>query len=161
MVFFSRRLSFLQSLLEPESQKHDWLELALAHDAPQHCDTTTPEGKPRSAVGLCNNPNGFLMLCPLSGCDSCCRWHSHCFSWGYGRLLSLLIRLPADLSSKRKMAETCRSHGYWMGYLHLCCELQQRTEAFSTVCHLDDISLLEDPEGKGKVFSLHRQNKPE
>uniref|UniRef100_A0A3Q3VRE7 HPS5 TPR domain-containing protein n=1 Tax=Mola mola TaxID=94237 RepID=A0A3Q3VRE7_MOLML len=116
-------LSFLQSLLEPESLRQDWLELALSYDAPQLCDTLTPDGKPR--------------------------WHSHCFSWGYGRLLSLLIRLPADLSSKQKMAETCRSHGYWIGYLYLCCELQQRTEAFSTICQLDDINLLEDSEGVG------------
>lgn len=116
-----QRLSFLQSLLEPESLRQDWLELALTHDAPQRCDTLTPDGQPR--------------------------WHSHCFSWGYGRLLSLLIHLPADLSSKQKMAETCRSHGYWMGYLYLCCQLQRRTEAFTTICQLDDISLLEEPEG--------------
>ncbi|XP_047451964.1 Hermansky-Pudlak syndrome 5 protein [Mugil cephalus] len=115
------RLSFLQSLLEPESLRQDWLELALTHDAPQRCDTMTPEGQPR--------------------------WHSHCFSWGYGRLLSLLIRLPADLSSKQKMAETCRSHGYWTGFLYLCCELQRRREAFSTICQLDDISLLQEPDG--------------
>uniref|UniRef100_A0A3Q1G2D1 Hermansky-Pudlak syndrome 5 protein homolog n=1 Tax=Acanthochromis polyacanthus TaxID=80966 RepID=A0A3Q1G2D1_9TELE len=115
------RLSFLQSLLEPESLRQDWLELALTHDAPQHCDTMTPDGQPR--------------------------WHSHCFSWGYGRLLALLIRLPADFSSKQKMAESCRSHGYWTGYLYLCSELQRRTEAFSTVCQLDDISLLEGPDG--------------
>uniref|UniRef100_A0A4W6E272 Hermansky-Pudlak syndrome 5 protein homolog n=1 Tax=Lates calcarifer TaxID=8187 RepID=A0A4W6E272_LATCA len=115
------RLSFLQSLLEPESLRQDWLELALTHDAPQHCDTLTPDGQPR--------------------------WHSHCFSWGYGRLLSLLIRLPADLSSKQKMAEMCRSNGYWTGYIYLCCELQRRTEAFATICQLDDISLLEEPEG--------------
>ncbi|KAM7396827.1 hypothetical protein PAMP_019837 [Pampus punctatissimus] len=115
------RLSFLQSLLEPESLRQDWLELALTHDAPQHCDTLTPDGLPR--------------------------WHSHCFSWGYGRLLSLLIRLPADLSSKQKMAEMCRSQGYWMGYLYLCCELQRRTEAFSTICQLDDITLLDEPDG--------------
>uniref|UniRef100_A0A8C3AAG6 Hermansky-Pudlak syndrome 5 protein homolog n=1 Tax=Cyclopterus lumpus TaxID=8103 RepID=A0A8C3AAG6_CYCLU len=112
------RLSFLQSLLEPESLRQDWLELALTHDAPQ-----------------------------LYSCDSCCRWHSHCFSWGYGRLLSLLIRLPADLSSKQKMAETCRSHGYWTGYIYLCCELQCRKEAFTTICQLDDISLLDEADG--------------
>lgn len=35
-----------------------------------------------------------------------------------------------------------------MGYLHLCCELLCRTEAFSTICQLDDISLLEEPDGK-------------
>uniref|UniRef100_A0A8D3API6 Hermansky-Pudlak syndrome 5 protein homolog n=1 Tax=Scophthalmus maximus TaxID=52904 RepID=A0A8D3API6_SCOMX len=115
------RLSFLQSLLEPESLRQDWLELALTHDAPQHGDTLTTDGQPR--------------------------WHSHRFSWGYGRLLSLLIRLPADLSSKQKMAEKCRGHGYWTGYLHLCWELQRRTEAFSTICQLDDISLLEEPGG--------------
>jgi hypothetical protein len=44
------------------------------------------------------------------------RWHSHFFSWGYGRLLSLLIQLPADLSSKETMAETCRSRGYQKHY---------------------------------------------
>ncbi|KAI3371240.1 hypothetical protein L3Q82_023862, partial [Scortum barcoo] len=115
------RLSFLQSLLEPESLRQDWLELALTHDAPQRCDTLTSDGQPR--------------------------WHSHYFSWGYGRLLSLLIGLPADLSSKQKMAETCRSHGYWMGYLYLCRELNRRTEAFSTICQLDDISLLDYPDG--------------
>ncbi|KAF3688743.1 Hermansky-Pudlak syndrome 5 protein [Channa argus] len=115
------RLLFLQALLEPESLRQDWLELALTHDAPQHCDTLTPDGQPR--------------------------WHSHCFRWGYGRLLSLLVRLPADLSSKQKMADSCRSHGYWMGYIYLCRELQRRTEAFSTICQLDDISLLEEPDG--------------
>ncbi|XP_037109390.1 Hermansky-Pudlak syndrome 5 protein [Syngnathus acus] len=115
------RLSFLQSLLEPESLRQEWLELALTHDAPQRSDTMTAEGRPR--------------------------WNSHRLSWGYGRLLSLLIQIPADLSSKQKMAETCRSHGYWTGYLHLCCQLQRRDEAFSTICQLDDISLLEEPEG--------------
>uniref|UniRef100_A0A672GM99 Hermansky-Pudlak syndrome 5 protein homolog n=1 Tax=Salarias fasciatus TaxID=181472 RepID=A0A672GM99_SALFA len=115
------QLSFLQSLLEPESLRQDWLLLALTHDAPQRCDTLTPDGNPR--------------------------WHSHCFSWGYGRLLSLLVRLPADLPSKRMMAETCRSHGYWTGYLYLCQQLQHRSEAFSTICQLDDVSLLEEPDG--------------
>uniref|UniRef100_A0A668AN39 Hermansky-Pudlak syndrome 5 protein homolog n=1 Tax=Myripristis murdjan TaxID=586833 RepID=A0A668AN39_9TELE len=110
-----QRLSFLGSLLQPESLRQDWLELALTHDAPQLSDTRT--------------------------------WHSHHFSWGYGRLLSLLIRLPADLTSKQWMAEACRSHGYWSGYLYLCCELQRRSEAFSTICQLDDISLLEEPHG--------------
>lgn len=55
MISSPRRLSFLQSLLEPESQKQDWLALALSHDAPQHCDTMTPEGKPRSGLGVCRN----------------------------------------------------------------------------------------------------------
>uniref|UniRef100_A0A673ZRS8 Hermansky-Pudlak syndrome 5 protein homolog n=1 Tax=Salmo trutta TaxID=8032 RepID=A0A673ZRS8_SALTR len=116
-----QRLSFLGSLLQPETLRQDWLELALTHDAPQKSDTLTTDGQPR--------------------------WHSHFFSWGYGRLLSLLIRLPADLASKQKMAETCRSHGYWTGYVYLCCELQRRTEAFSTICRLDDMSLLEEPSG--------------
>uniref|UniRef100_A0A8C6UPU7 Hermansky-Pudlak syndrome 5 protein homolog n=1 Tax=Neogobius melanostomus TaxID=47308 RepID=A0A8C6UPU7_9GOBI len=115
------RLSFLQSLLDPESLRQDWLELALSNDAPLLCDTLTSSGD--------------------------ARWHSHCFSWGYGRLLSLLIRLPADLASKQVMAESCRSHGYWMGYLYLCKQMQRRSEAFSTICQLDDISLLEEPEG--------------
>ncbi|XP_072292058.1 Hermansky-Pudlak syndrome 5 protein isoform X2 [Eucyclogobius newberryi] len=115
------RLSFLQSLLDPESLRQDWLELALSNDAPLLCDTLAPSGDPR--------------------------WHSHCFSWGYGRLLSLLIRLPADHSSKQAMADSCRNHGYWMGYLYLCNQLQRRSEAFSTICQLDDIGLLEGPEG--------------
>lgn len=37
---------------------------------------------------------------------------------------------------------------YWMGFIYLCCELQSRTEAFSTICQLDDISLLEGPQGE-------------
>ncbi|XP_030646125.1 BLOC-2 complex member HPS5 [Chanos chanos] len=116
-----QRLSFLGSLLQPESLRQDWLELALSHDAPQRSDTLTPDGQPR--------------------------WHSHFFSWGYGRLLSLLIRLPADLESKQKMLESCRKHGYWTGYLYLCSELQRRVEAFSAICKLDDMSLLEEPNG--------------
>ncbi|XP_061678765.1 Hermansky-Pudlak syndrome 5 protein isoform X2 [Syngnathoides biaculeatus] len=115
------RLSFLQSLLEPESLRQEWLELALTHNAPQCHDTMTPEGLPR--------------------------WNSHCFIWGYSRLLSLLIQLPADFLSKQKMAETCRSHGYWMGYLHLCRELQRRADAFTAICQLNDITLLEEPDG--------------
>uniref|UniRef100_A0A8C1NJA1 Hermansky-Pudlak syndrome 5 protein homolog n=1 Tax=Cyprinus carpio TaxID=7962 RepID=A0A8C1NJA1_CYPCA len=112
-----QRLSFLGSLLQPETLRQDWLELALSHDAPQKDDTLTADGQPR--------------------------WHSHFFSWGYGRLLSLLIRLPADLASKQKMLEMCRTHGYWMGYLYLCRELQRRPEAFSAICRLDDMTLLE------------------
>ncbi|KAL0968832.1 hypothetical protein UPYG_G00272470 [Umbra pygmaea] len=116
-----QRLSFLASLLQPETLRQDWLELALTHDAPQLSNTMTTEGQPR--------------------------WHSHFYSWGYGRLLSLLIRLPADLASKQKMAETCRSHGYWTGYVHLCRELRRRPEALSTICRLDDMCLLEEPHG--------------
>nr|XP_055048605.1 Hermansky-Pudlak syndrome 5 protein [Misgurnus anguillicaudatus]XP_055048606.1 Hermansky-Pudlak syndrome 5 protein [Misgurnus anguillicaudatus] len=116
-----QRLSFLGSLLQPETLRQDWLELGLSHDAPQRADTLTPDGQPR--------------------------WRSHFYSWGYGRLLSLLIRLPADLTSKQKMLETCRSHGYWMGYLYLCKELKQRVEAFSAICRLDDMALLEETDG--------------
>ncbi|XP_067091332.1 Hermansky-Pudlak syndrome 5 protein isoform X1 [Osmerus mordax] len=116
-----QRSAFLGSLLQPESLRQDWLQLALSHDAPQQSDTLTSDGHPR--------------------------WHSHFFSWGYGRFLSLLIRLPADLDSKQIMAETCRRNGYWTGYLYLCCELQRRSEAFSAICRLDDLSLLEEPKG--------------
>uniref|UniRef100_A0AAR2JCH6 Hermansky-Pudlak syndrome 5 protein homolog n=1 Tax=Pygocentrus nattereri TaxID=42514 RepID=A0AAR2JCH6_PYGNA len=116
-----QRLSFLGSLLQPETLRQDWLELALTHDAPQREDTITADGQPK--------------------------WHSHYFCWGYGRLLSLLIRLPADLASKQKMLESCRVHGFWTGYLYLCNELQRRTEAFSAICGLDDMSLLEEPSG--------------
>ncbi|KAJ8248884.1 hypothetical protein GJAV_G00228820 [Gymnothorax javanicus] len=116
-----QRLSFLGSLLQPESLRQEWLELALSHDAPQKEDTLTLNGQPR--------------------------WRSHLFSWGYGRLLSLLIQLPADLASKQKMAETCQTFGYWMGYLSLCCQLLRRSEAFATICKLDDMTLLEGPNG--------------
>lgn len=44
---------------------------------------------------------------------------------------------------------------YWAGYLYLCCELKRRTDAFSTICHLDDISLLEEPDGKTVFQNLH------
>ncbi|XP_072528387.1 Hermansky-Pudlak syndrome 5 protein [Salminus brasiliensis] len=116
-----QRLSFLGSLLQPETLRQDWLELALTHDSPQREDTLTADGQPK--------------------------WHSHYFCWGYGRLLSLLIRLPADLASKLKMLESCRHHGYWVGYLYLCNELHRRTEAFSAICRLDDMTLLEEPNG--------------
>ncbi|XP_076846999.1 BLOC-2 complex member HPS5 [Brachyhypopomus gauderio] len=116
-----QRLSFLGSLLQPETLRQDWLELALTHDAPQRDDALTTDGHPK--------------------------WHSHYFCWGYGRLLALLIRLPADAASKQKMLESCRSRGYWLGYLYLCNELHCRREAFSTICRLDDIGLLEEPDG--------------
>ncbi|XP_062859376.1 Hermansky-Pudlak syndrome 5 protein isoform X2 [Trichomycterus rosablanca] len=114
-----QRLLFLGSLLQPETLRQDWLELALSHDAPRKDDTITEEGHPK--------------------------WHSHFFRWGYGRLLFLLIRLPADLHSKQKILESCRNNGYWTGYLHLCKELQLREEAFTAICKLDDMSLLEEP----------------
>ncbi|XP_026775154.1 Hermansky-Pudlak syndrome 5 protein [Pangasianodon hypophthalmus] len=116
-----QRLSFLGSLLQPETLRQVWFDLALSHDAPRKDDTLTADGHPK--------------------------WHSHYFRWGYGQLLSLLIRLPADFDSKQKMMESCRLHGYWTGYLYMCKELQRRTEAFSAICRLDDMSLLEEPNG--------------
>uniref|UniRef100_A0A8C9VEM0 Hermansky-Pudlak syndrome 5 protein homolog n=1 Tax=Scleropages formosus TaxID=113540 RepID=A0A8C9VEM0_SCLFO len=116
-----QRLPFLESLLQPQSLRQEWLELALSHDAPQLSDTLTADGEPRM--------------------------QSHLFTWGYGRLLSLLVRLPADFASKQKMAETCKMHGYWTGYLSLCCQLRRRTQAFSTICRLNDQSLLQGPNG--------------
>uniref|UniRef100_A0AAY4DEX7 Hermansky-Pudlak syndrome 5 protein homolog n=1 Tax=Denticeps clupeoides TaxID=299321 RepID=A0AAY4DEX7_9TELE len=116
-----QKLSFIGSLLQPETLRQDWLELALSHDAPQRSDTLTAEGHPR--------------------------WHSHFFSWGYSRLISLLIRQPADLDSKQKMLETCKGQGYWTGYLYLCNQLHRRSEAFSAICSLNDMSLLEEPNG--------------
>ncbi|MGH0170741.1 UNVERIFIED_CONTAM: hypothetical protein FKN15_059515 [Acipenser sinensis] len=116
-----QRLSMIGSFLQPESLRQDWLELALSHDAPQLVDTISPEGNPRS--------------------------RSHLFSWGYGQLLSLLLKLPGDLKCKENMAETCRSHGFWTGYLYLCWQLERRTEAFSVIVSLDDMGLLEGPNG--------------
>lgn len=58
----SCRLSFLQSLLEPESLRQDWLELALTHDAPQRCDTLTPDGQPRSDSFHCVFPLNFFSV---------------------------------------------------------------------------------------------------
>lgn len=56
---------------------------------------------------------------------------------------------------------------YWTGYLYLCRELQRRTEAFSTICQLDDITLLEEPDGNwqrrmlvtmSRVSEIHTKN---
>ena len=52
------RLSFLASLLQPESLRQDWLQLALTHDAPQLCDTQTADGQPRSE-DLCRIVDGI------------------------------------------------------------------------------------------------------
>ncbi|TRY95993.1 hypothetical protein DNTS_002156 [Danionella cerebrum] len=51
-----QRLAFLGSLLQPEKLRQDWLELALAHDAPQREDTLTNDGQPRYWIG-------YLYLC--------------------------------------------------------------------------------------------------
>lgn len=46
---------------------------------------------------------------------------------------------------------------YWTGYLHLCKELQRRSEAFSTICQLDDITMLEEPDGKHAAMKPQMQ----
>ncbi|XP_071617731.1 BLOC-2 complex member HPS5 [Heliangelus exortis] len=116
-----KRSSLLRSLLQPESVRLDWLCLAVSHDAPQRANTVDVEGKPRP--------------------------RSHLFTWGYSQLILLLIKLPADYDTKQKMAEICKSHGFWSGYLFLCLELDRRTEAFINIAHLDDLSLLNGEDG--------------
>ncbi|KFP70291.1 PREDICTED: Hermansky-Pudlak syndrome 5 protein [Acanthisitta chloris] len=116
-----KRPSLLRSLLQPESVRLDWLCLAVSHDAPQRANTVDAEGNPRP--------------------------RSHLFTWGYSQLLLLLIRLPADFVTKEKMAEICKSHGFWTGYLFLCLELDKRIEAFTKIAHLDDLSLLNGEDG--------------
>ncbi|MGH0170739.1 UNVERIFIED_CONTAM: hypothetical protein FKN15_059513 [Acipenser sinensis] len=36
---------------------------------------------------------------------------------------------------------------FWTGYLYLCWQLERRTEAFSVIVSLDDMGLLEGPNG--------------
>uniref|UniRef100_A0A673USL6 Hermansky-Pudlak syndrome 5 protein homolog n=1 Tax=Suricata suricatta TaxID=37032 RepID=A0A673USL6_SURSU len=118
-----QRPSFLESLLQPESLRLDWLLLAVSHDAPPSASTMDGEGNPRP--------------------------HSHLFSWGYSQLVLHLIKLPADFTTKEKMADICRSHGFWPGYLTLCLELERRREAFTNIVCLNDMSLMEgDNEGE-------------
>ncbi|NXU83357.1 HPS5 protein, partial [Xiphorhynchus elegans] len=116
-----KRPSLLRSLLQPESLWLDWLCLAVSHDAPQRENTVDAEGNPRP--------------------------RSHLFTWGYSQLILLLIKLPADFVTKEKMAHICKSHGFWPGYLFLCLELDRRTEAFTNIVHLDDLSLLNGEDG--------------
>ncbi|XP_032976210.1 BLOC-2 complex member HPS5 isoform X3 [Rhinolophus ferrumequinum] len=80
-----QRPSFLESLLQPESLRLDWLLLAVSHGAPPSTTTMDDEGNPRP--------------------------HSHLFSWGYSQLILHLIKLPADFTTKEKMTDICRSHG--------------------------------------------------
>ncbi|XP_039092660.1 Hermansky-Pudlak syndrome 5 protein isoform X2 [Hyaena hyaena] len=117
----SFRPSFLESLLQPESLRLDWLLLALSHDAPPSTSTMDDEGNPRP--------------------------HSHLFSWGYSQLVLHLIKLPADFTTKEKMTDICRSHGFWPGYLTLCLELERRREAFNNIVCLNDMSLMEGDNG--------------
>ncbi|XP_051779159.1 Hermansky-Pudlak syndrome 5 protein isoform X2 [Erpetoichthys calabaricus] len=115
------RAPLLSSFLQPECLRHEWLELALSHDAPQLADTINPLGNPRS--------------------------RSHLFPWGYGQLLKLLIKLPGSLSDKEKIAESCKSHGFWTGYLWTCLDLGRKKDVFSAIVRLDDISLFEELNG--------------
>uniref|UniRef100_A0A8D0ERJ5 HPS5 TPR domain-containing protein n=1 Tax=Strix occidentalis caurina TaxID=311401 RepID=A0A8D0ERJ5_STROC len=89
--------------------------------APQRANTVDAEGNPRP--------------------------RSHLFTWGYSQLILLLIKLPADFVTKEKMADICKSHGFWPGYLFLCLELDRRIEAFTNIAHLDDLSLLNGEDG--------------
>ncbi|NWI92366.1 HPS5 protein, partial [Pitta sordida] len=116
-----KRPSLLRSLLQPESLRLDWLCLAVSHDAPQRANTVDAEGNPRP--------------------------RSHLFTWGYSQLILLLIKLPGDFVTKEKMADICKSHGFWPGYLSLCLELDRRIEAFTNIAHLDDLSLLNGEDG--------------
>nr|XP_019570504.1 PREDICTED: Hermansky-Pudlak syndrome 5 protein [Rhinolophus sinicus]XP_019570505.1 PREDICTED: Hermansky-Pudlak syndrome 5 protein [Rhinolophus sinicus] len=116
-----QRPSFLESLLQPESLRLDWLLLAVSHGAPPSTTTMDDEGNPRP--------------------------HSHLFSWGYSQLILHLIKLPADFTTKEKMTDICRSHGFWPGYLTLCLELERRREALTNIVYLDDMSLMEGDSG--------------
>ncbi|XP_041585949.1 Hermansky-Pudlak syndrome 5 protein isoform X1 [Vulpes lagopus] len=116
-----QRPSFLESLLQPESLRLDWLLLAVSHDAPPSTSTMDDEGNPRP--------------------------HSHLSSWGYSQLMLHLIKLPADFTTKEKMTDICRSHGFWPGYLSLCLELERRREAFTNIVCLNDMSLMEGDNG--------------
>nr|XP_009933575.1 PREDICTED: Hermansky-Pudlak syndrome 5 protein [Opisthocomus hoazin] len=116
-----KRPSLLRSLLQPESVRLDWLCLAVSRDAPQRANTVDAEGNPRP--------------------------RSHLFTWGYSQLILLLIKLPADFVTKEKMADICKSHGFWPGYLFLCLELDRRIEAFTNIAYLDDLSLLNGEDG--------------
>ncbi|XP_023406567.1 BLOC-2 complex member HPS5 isoform X2 [Loxodonta africana] len=116
-----QRPSFLESLLQPESLKLDWLLLAVSHGAPPSTSTMDDEGYPRP--------------------------HSHLLSWTYSQLILHLIKLPADFTTKEKMTDICRSCGFWPGYLTLCLELERRREAFTNIVHLNDMSLMEGDDG--------------
>ncbi|XP_063112897.1 BLOC-2 complex member HPS5 isoform X2 [Cavia porcellus] len=116
-----QRSSFLESLLQPESMRLDWLLLAVSHDAPPSTSTVDDEGYPRP--------------------------HSHLFSWGYSQLILYLIKLPADFTTKEKMTDICKSCGFWPGYLTLCLELERRREAFTNIVYLNDMSLMTGDNG--------------
>ncbi|KAI1232567.1 hypothetical protein IHE44_0006395 [Lamprotornis superbus] len=135
-----KRPFLLRSLLQPESVRLDWLCLAVSHDAPQRTNTVDEEGNPSHNV--LKKINNTLKLNFSSS-----RPRSHLFTWGYSQLILLLIKLPADFVMKEKMADICKSHGFWPGYLFLCLELDRRMEAFTNIVHLDDVSLLNGEDG--------------
>uniref|UniRef100_A0A2K5C1L3 HPS5 biosis of lysosomal organelles complex 2 subunit 2 n=1 Tax=Aotus nancymaae TaxID=37293 RepID=A0A2K5C1L3_AOTNA len=117
----SLRSCFLESLLQPESLRLDWLLLAVSFDAPPITSIMDDEGYPRP--------------------------HSHLLSWGYSQLILHLIKLPAEFITKEKMIDICRSCGFWPGYLTLCLELERRREAFTNIVYLNDMSLMEGDNG--------------
>uniref|UniRef100_A0A8C6XWT1 Hermansky-Pudlak syndrome 5 protein homolog n=1 Tax=Naja naja TaxID=35670 RepID=A0A8C6XWT1_NAJNA len=80
------RLSFLRSLLHPDSLQLEWLCLAMSHDAPHKTSTMDAHGNPRLP-------------------------HSHLFTWGYNQLIELLLNLPTDVVRKEKMTDICQSNG--------------------------------------------------
>ncbi|XP_026524098.1 Hermansky-Pudlak syndrome 5 protein isoform X2 [Notechis scutatus] len=115
------RLSFLRSLLHPDSLQLEWLCLAMSHDAPHKTSTMDAHGNPRP--------------------------HSHLFTWGYNQLIVLLLNLPTDVVRKEKMTDICQSNGFWPGYLSLCLELDRRSDVFIKIVHLDDMELLNTKDG--------------
>ncbi|XP_073514306.1 BLOC-2 complex member HPS5 [Phyllobates terribilis] len=116
-----QRLSLLQSLAQPEALKLDWLLLSVCHDAPLPSNTIDPNGNPSP--------------------------RSHLYTWGYGQLMSLLIKLPSDFATKEKMLEICKTFGYWPGYIELCLQLEKRLEALTAIVHLDDLQLINEKNG--------------
>ncbi|XP_063802410.1 BLOC-2 complex member HPS5 [Pseudophryne corroboree] len=116
-----QRPSLLQSLAQPESLKLDWLLLAVSHDAPHSTNTVDSEGFPRP--------------------------RSHLFTWGYGQLILLLIKLPSDFPTKEAMLTICKTSGYWPGYIALCLELDRRLEALTNIVYLDDMNLIDEQNG--------------
>ncbi|XP_075044498.1 BLOC-2 complex member HPS5 [Mixophyes fleayi] len=116
-----QRSPLLQTLVQPESLKLDWLLLAVSHDAPHSTNTVDADGTPRP--------------------------RSHLFTWGYGQLILLLIKLPSDFPTKEKMLTICKTSGYWPGYIALCLELDRRLEALTYIVYLDDMNLVDEKNG--------------
>lgn len=87
----------------------------------------------------------FLQTCPPSR-----RWQRLAAVTGTSKFLWLFMTDVYDWEFISSYVTFCimRVCRYWTGYIYLCCELQRRTEAFTAICQLDDISLLEDADGK-------------